>query len=78
MILDDALIDRSVQHFKTTQMHDFIDNVRTGWSNYSFIFYIGAVAAILGNYLGLAGTAALPVGVGVFYYLGKFHKRLSE
>ena len=60
-------------------MHDHrlqkcIDTIRLGWNNYSFVFYIGSASAIIGTYLGVAGILALFVGMGFFYYAGKYHR----
>ncbi len=51
-----------------------IETIRTGWSDYSFIFYIGSVSAILGSLFGLVGWASIIVTVMFFYYVGRFRQ----
>lgn len=55
----------------------FIDDVRVGWNNYSFIFYIGGISAILGSLFGVAGWLSTILTVLFFYYMGKFKKHLD-
>lgn len=54
-----------------------MDNIRLGWSNYSFLFYIGGVSAILGSIFGLAGWLSTIVTVLFFYYAGEFRRHLA-
>ena len=54
------------------------DNIRTGWNNYSFLFYIGGVSAILGSLFGLAGWASTIFTLTFFYYAGEFKKLMEE
>lgn len=56
----------------------FIDDVRVGWNNYSFIFYIGGISAILGGVFGVAGWLSTILTVGFFYYTGKFKKQVDK
>ncbi len=55
----------------------FIDDVRTGWNSYSFVFYIGGVSAILASLFGFAGWASGVITVIFFYYAGKFKKKVD-
>lgn len=54
-----------------------IDNIRLGWTSYSFLFYIGGVSAILGGIFGLAGWASTILTVLFFYYAGEFKRNLE-
>lgn len=55
----------------------FIEYVRHGWNNYSFIFYIGGISAILGKLFGVAGWLSVIVTVYFFYFMGKFKKEIE-
>jgi hypothetical protein len=55
-----------------------MDNIRVGWTNYSFLFYIGGVSAILGSLFGLAGWASSIVTLLFFYYAGEFKKHVLK
>ncbi len=52
--------------------------MRIGWSNYSFLFYIGGVSAVLGGMFGLAGWVSAPVTVIFFYYAGQFRRYVER
>jgi len=61
-----------------SRAHRILDNIRIGWANYNFIFYIGSVAAILGNVFGLAGWGAVLLTLALFYYAGVMHSHIEE
>jgi hypothetical protein len=50
--------------------------MRVGWSNYSFLFYIGGVSAVLGGMFGLAGWVSAPATLIFFYYAGQFRQHV--
>ena len=55
-----------------------IDLIREGWNSYSFLFFIGGVATILGGILGLGAGIATVVTLVFFYYAGKFKRQVDE
>ena len=67
-------IARRAAHSKKSE---FVDYVRHGWNNYSFIFYIGGISAILGGLFGIAGWLSIIVTVYFFYLAGKFKKEVD-
>jgi len=70
--------DKLIMRYSHSGMGRFIDTVRTGWNNYSFIFYIGGISAILGSLFGWAGWLSTIVTVGFFYLTGRMKKRIEE
>lgn len=67
-----------VKWMARSRLDTFIETVRFGWNNYSFIFYIGGISAILGGVFGWAGWASTIVTLLFFYYVGKFKKEVDE
>lgn len=61
-----------------SKMGAFIETLRYGWNNYSFIFYIGGISAILGGLFGWAGWASTLLTLLFFYYAGKFKKEVDR
>ena len=72
-----GLIEKTAKRMAETEKITFIDDIRVGWNNYNFIFYIGGISAILGSQFGWAGWLSTIVTVGFFYYMGKFKKHLD-
>ena len=70
--------DKLILRYSHSGIGRFIDTVRTGWNNYSFIFYIGGISAILGSLFGWAGWLSTIVTVGFFYLTGRMKKRMEE
>lgn len=66
-----------VEVARNSKLGKFVGMVRLGWTNYSFIFYIGGVSAILGEFFGIAGWLSTIVTVLFFYYAGRFKKRID-
>ena len=62
---------------KSKKDYYFIDYVRNGWNNYSFIFYIGSISVILGGMFGIAGWLSVFVTVYFFYTTGKFKHEME-
>ncbi len=54
-----------------------IEMIREGWNGYSFFFFVGGVAAILGSLLGIASGLAVVVTLVFFYYAGKFKRHVD-
>lgn len=71
------MITRLAQIILNSKSHNVIDAIRLGWNQYSFVFYIGSVAAILGSILGVVGIASIIVTLICFYYLGKLHMTME-
>jgi|GEM_PF-5657274 hypothetical protein len=61
----------------SSRLNGFIEVVRFGWNNYSFIFYIGGISAILGGIFGWAGWASTIVTLLFFYYAGKLKRQID-
>ncbi len=55
-----------------------IEHIRYGWNNYSFIFYIGSISAIVAGLVGVYGGAAVLITIAFFYYAGKFKRELDR
>ncbi len=56
------------------RIYQEVENIRTGWNNYNFLFYIGSVSAILGSIFGVAGVAGFLLTLFFFRQAGKFHE----
>jgi uncharacterized membrane protein len=61
-----------------SKLSSIIDTIRTGWNDYSFIFYIGGISAILGGLFGIAGWLSIVVTVAFFYYVGDIATRIKR
>lgn len=44
-----GIMEDIVRKTAVSKKASFINDVRIGWNNYSFIFYIGGISAILGS-----------------------------
>jgi hypothetical protein len=64
--------------FARSRRENPVEYIRHGWNNYSFIFYIGGISAILGAEFGIAGWLSTIVTVAFFYYAGRFKKELDR
>ncbi len=73
-----GIIRKIARRAASSKRGEFINYVRDGWNNYSFIFYIGGVSAILGSIFGIAGWLSIVVTVAFFYYAGRFVKAFKE
>ena len=72
-----GVINSMAKKAARSRHNEFLEYVRAGWSNYSFVFYIGGVSAILGSLFGIAGWLSVIVTVAFFYYAGKFVDELQ-
>lgn len=54
------------------------ETLKEGWTEYNLYFYIGSIATIIGGFVHAAGVAALIITVAFFYYMGKFHRRITR
>ena len=61
-----------------TKSYSFIDHIRTGWNNFSFIFFFSSVATILGGIFGAIGFVSIVITLIFFYYLGKLHNEITK
>ncbi len=52
--------------------------MRLGWNNYSFLFYIGSISAILGTLFGGIGWLSVIITVFFFYFVGRFEQKMME
>ena len=59
-------------------IYNIIRTIKTGWAEWSFIFYIGAIGALLGSYFKLAGVSATLLALGFFYGAGKLHEHAEK
>ncbi len=71
-------IENLAKRSSETKANEFFENVKLGWNSYSFVFYIGGVAAILGTIFGIAGWLSIFVTLFFFYYAGKFRRQLDR
>ena len=52
---------------------------KKGYDNYSWLFFIGAIGAIIGTTLHMSsGVAAIVVAFVFFYVMGRFHTKLEK
>lgn len=61
-----------------SKIYEIIRTIKLGWSEWSFIFYIGAIGALLGSYFKLAGISATLLACGFFYGAGKLHEHAER
>jgi hypothetical protein len=72
------MINQIVKLYANSRLHIALNKIREGWQNYSFLFYIGSIGAILGKEWGIAGGGATALGLIFFYYIGDFHKKVEK
>ena len=60
------------------RIYKIIRTIKTGWAEWSFVFYIGAIGALLGSYFKLAGVSATILALGFFYGAGKLHEHAEK
>jgi hypothetical protein len=72
-----SVIKKLAKNATRSTIGDFVDNIRVGWNNYSFLLYIGGASAILGGVFGLVGWASIVVTIVFFYYAGEFRKEVN-
>ena len=70
-------VDKTLGFLARMRVLDIAEHVRIGWANYSYIFFIGGVIALLASAFGTWSAIAPVVTVGFFYYAGKFHERVQ-
>lgn len=58
--------ERVVDRYASSRISNFVSAVRLGWNSYSFIFYIGSIAAILVGIFGMAGWISVIVTILFF------------
>lgn len=49
-----------------------------GWDQTAWFFLMLGSSAVIGSIFGITGTIAVLATMGIFYYIGKTHKRLTE
>ena len=69
--------ERFIDRYASSKISNFISAVRLGWNSYSFIFYIGSIAAILVGLFGWAGWASVIITILFFYFAGKFKEKVD-
>lgn len=72
-----GLIDRIAKRSAKSKHGKFIENIRYGWNNYSFVFYIGSISAILAGLFGIAGWLSIVITIAFLYYAGKIKKAID-
>ena len=70
-------MDKTVGLLARLRILEIAEHVRIGWANYSYLFFIGGVIALLASAFGTWSAIAPVVTVGFFYYAGKFHERVQ-
>ena len=73
-----AVIEGLAEKAAESKINEFFETIRFGWNNYSFVFYITGVSAILGAIFGIAGWLSIIVTVIFFFYAGKFRRQLEK
>ena len=53
-------------------------NIKRGWTEYSLYYYLIGLSVIIGGFFGLTGAFALFFSLGIFYWLGKFHVKITQ
>ncbi len=71
------VIKRLAKHASRSTIGEFVDSMRIGYNQYSFLIYIGGVSALLGGLFGLAGWLSIIVTLSFFYYAGEFKKQMA-
>ena len=70
-----GIMERAVDRYATSRIANFMNAVRLGWNSYSFVFYIGGIAAILVGFFGWAGWISVIITILFFclhvYFLGQ-------
>ncbi len=72
------VVERFAKRHMQSRFNHFIEMIRLGWNNYSFIFYIGSISAILGQFFGIAGAIATILTILFFYYAGRVSKVIEK
>lgn len=72
-----GILERVVDNYASSRISNFISAVRLGWNSYSFIFYIGGIAAILVGLFGWAGWISVALTILFFYFAGKFKENVD-
>ena len=70
-------VDKTIGFLARVRILEIAESVRIGWANYSYLFYIGGVSALLATAFGSWATIAPVVTICFFYYAGKFHERVQ-
>ncbi|MDE1854982.1 MAG: hypothetical protein KGH57_01520 [Candidatus Micrarchaeota archaeon] len=73
-----GFMERLAERAAESRLHDVVETVRIGWNNYSFVFYITGVSAILAALFGIAGWISIAVTLVFFYYVGKFRRHFDR
>ena len=59
-------------------IYKIIRTIKTGWAEYSWVFYIGAIGALLGAYFRIAGIASIILACAFFYGAGRLHEHAER
>ena len=65
----------------TNLLHNIYKVIRTikvGWSEWSWLFYIGTIGALLGAYFKIVGIASIGLACAFFYGMGKLHEHAER
>lgn len=73
-----SVIERLAERAVESRLHDAVETIRIGWNNYSFVFYITGVSAILAALFGIAAWLSVVVTLVFFYYIGRFRRRFDR
>ena len=58
--------------------YKIVRTVKAGWAEWSWLFYIGAIGALLGSYFNIAGIAATGLACTFFYGMGRLHEHAEK
>jgi hypothetical protein len=58
--------------------YNIVRTIKTGWSEWSWLFYIGSIGALLGSYFKVVGIASIALAGAFFYGMGKLHEHAEK
>ncbi len=73
----DTILYNTAKQFHESSIHKIVRDIKKGWSEYNFLFYIGGISVILGNLMGFVGLTAMPVGLFFFWVAGRFSSQMG-
>lgn len=72
------MLSKLAKRYSKTHLSKIVEDLRTGYNQYSFFFWIPSIVALLAGLLGVAFLLALPLTLAFFWFAGKFHKELES
>ena len=72
------MLSKLAKHYSKTHLSKIVDDLRIGYNQYSFFFWIPSIVALLASLLGLDLLLAFPLTLAFFWFAGRFHKELES